>query len=259
MPILFREKVVWLLLNSDTSLWIQLADKYAVRDYVEKICEEKLLNELYGVYQSTDEIDYDRLPNSFVLKTTNGCASNIFVKDKSKIDISLTKILLEKWLKYPYGELTGQMFYAKIKPQIIAERLLYPPSPSDSLIDYKFYCINGEPYYILVISDRVVNSHKYKLMRYDLNWKDHPEYCAKGLELKLYDKPKSLDTMIEYAKRLSNPFPFVRVDFYEINNHGEATPIFGEMTFTPASDDFSEKFQKLLGDLIKLPIKYCKN
>jgi hypothetical protein len=171
------------------------------------------------------------------------------------MDISETNQLLRKWLKYPYGELTGQIFYTRIKPQIIAERLLETLPSSDSLIDYKFFCINGKPYYVSVHSDRRINSHQYKVMRYDLNWKAHPEYCAKRCSLKLYDKPKSFDVMIEYAKRLSSPFPFVRVDFYEINNHGEATPIFGELTFTPASDDFSEEFQKLLGDLITLPMK----
>jgi hypothetical protein len=83
-PVLFREKVASLLLNSDSSLWTQLSDKYKVRQYVKDVCGKELLNELYGIYQSSNEIDYDKLPNFFVLKTTNGCASNIFVKDKSK-------------------------------------------------------------------------------------------------------------------------------------------------------------------------------
>lgn len=250
-PVLFEEKIIWLSFYSDTSLWPMLTDKYEVRKYVEAKCGKELLNELYGVYQYPDEIDYEGLPVSFVLKTTNGCGNNIFVKDKKNIEIKNVNDLLSKWLKYPYAELTGQAHYAKIKPKIIAEKLLRQSLLSDSsIIDYKFYCIDGKPHYILVISDRIINSHQYKLMRYDLDWKAYPEYCAPERVVKYYERPETLNKMIQYARQLSEPFPFVRVDFYEIDQK----VLFGEMTFTPASDDFSESFQKYLGDLIKIEI-----
>jgi hypothetical protein len=248
-PALFSEKIIWLSLYSDTSLWSVLTDKYTVRKYVEERCGKEILNDLYGVYQSPLGIDYESLPESFVLKTTNGCGNNIFVKNKKSIDIKETNNLLDRWLKYPYGELTGQRHYAKINPRIIAEKYLEQTPFSDvSLIDYKFYCIDGNPVYIVVDSDRIVNSHQYKLMRYDLFWKAYPEYCSVKRSLKYYDRPDSLDQMIDYAKRLSEPFSFVRVDFYDINGN----VIFGEMTFTPTGDDFSKSFQVDLGKLIKI-------
>jgi hypothetical protein len=250
-PVLFREKIVWLSFYSDTSLWPMLTDKYAVREYVETHCGKEILNDLYGVYQFPEEIDYDQLPDSFVLKTTNGCGNNFFVKDKKEIIKNTGKInnMLRKWIKYPYGELTGQVQYTKIKPRIIAEKFLRQSDYSNtSLIDFKFFCINGEPRYIQVISDRVPNSHQYKLMRYDLEWKAYPEYCAAKSTLGHYDRPETLNEMIRYAKQLSKIFPFVRVDLYEIDKK----VVFGEMTFTPASSFFSELFEKHLGRLIKI-------
>lgn len=248
-PHLFIEKTNWLSLYSDTSLWSQLADKYTVRKYVEEKCGKEILNELYGVYQSPHEINYDNLPKSFVLKTTNGCANNIFVKDKSTLNLKNTNNLLHKWLKYPYGELTGQPHYAKIKPQIIAEKFLKQDGFSDtSLIDYKIYCINGNPLYISPLADRIENSHQYKMMLFDENWKPHSEFCSDRYPLQDFDRPESLNEMLKYAKILSQPFTFVRVDFYEIDKK----PVFGEMTFTPDNLIFNKEFQVFFGDLINI-------
>jgi hypothetical protein len=239
-------------LYSDTSLWVALADKYAVRKYVEEKCGKELLNELYGVYQSPNDIDYSNLPASFILKTTNGCANNILVEDKSRLNINNANKLLCKWLKFPYGEISGQLHYSKIKPQIIAEKLLKQDASSNApLIDYKFYCFNGEPIYLYVISERIFNTHEYKRMTYDMNWNAHPEFFIKNTPLKYMDKPASFEKMIEYAKCLSQPFPFVRVDFYEI----EGQPVFGEMTFALGADTgYTKETQKNLGDLIKMPL-----
>jgi hypothetical protein len=248
-PILFSDKINWLSLHSDTSLWPELTDKYAVRRYVKEKCGEIILNECYGLYQSPSEIEYRDLPDSFVLKTTNSCANNIIVKDKSEIDIDKINKRLRKWLKYPYGELTGQTHYAKIKPQIIAEKYLkQDPFSNASLIDYKFLCFFGKPVYILIMSDRIINSHLYKLGIYDVNWNSYPEFIVKNQMTKNYNKPKSFEEMLRNAKLLSSPFPFVRVDFYEINNK----PVFGEMTFTPSPDGYTRAFQECLGDLIKI-------
>ena len=252
-PELFWDKIFYLSLYSDTSQWSVLADKFAVRDYVKKKCNKEILNEIYGVYTSPKDIPYCSLPDSFVLKTTNGCATNILVKQKSILDITKTNKLLSKWLKYPYAELTGQPHYARIEPRIIAEKFLEQDKKESSLIDYKIYCFNGVPTYINVLSNRKSNTHIFCKMMYDMKWNAHPEFFEKNIGLNYIDKPKSFDKMVEYAKILSVPFPYVRVDFYEIKE----MPIFGEMTFTPGFSKigFTIEFQKVLGRLIEIPQK----
>ena len=118
------EKILWLSLYSDTSMWSKLADKYRVREYVIDRCGEQYVNKIYGIYNSAIEIDYSLLPKSFVLKTTNSCATNIIVKDKNILNIKETNHKLNKWLKFPYRELTGQLHYTQIEPLIIAEKFM---------------------------------------------------------------------------------------------------------------------------------------
>ncbi len=250
-PELFWDKIFYLSLYSDTSQWSILADKYAVRAYVEEKCNQEILNELYGVYKSPKDIPYNSLPDSFVLKTTNGCTTNILVKQKSMLDVKKTNQLLTKWIRYPYGELTGQLHYAKIKPQIIAEKFLKQDKSDSSLIDYKFYCFDGIPIYINVMSDRKPNTSIFYKMIYDMEWNAHPEFFEKNTGFSYINKPESFEKMVEYAKILSAPFPFVIMDFYEI----EAKPLLGEMTFTPGFSKigYTVEFQKVLGELIKLP------
>ncbi len=255
-PELFCDKVFYLSLYSDTSQWSILSDKYDVRAYVEEKCDHQILNKLYGVYKSPKDILYDSLPDSYVLKTTNGCECNIFVKQRDMLDIKKTNQKLSKWLRFPYGELTGQLHYTKIEPQIIAEKLLKQDEKNSSLIDYKIYCFDGVPTYIWVLSNRKPNTHIFYQMMYDVEWNAHPEFFISDKMLKEVPRPISLDKMVESAKALSQPFPFVRIDLYEI----EGNPIFGEMTFTPGVPSrtvgwYTVEFQKELGRLIKLPQK----
>lgn len=249
-PNLFFDKIFWMSLYTDTSLWSELADKYAVRKYVEEKIGSHILNELYGVYASVEEINYHKLPDSFVLKTTNGCTTNILVSDKKNLNIKETNKHLARWMKFHYGEITGQLHYSIIKPQIIAEKFLkQEDNLESSLVDYKFYCFEGKPLYVFVVSDRVFNTHTLARMMYDLNWNPHPEVFTPDIYLKEVEKPKSFDQMIEYSSKLSQPFSFVRVDFYEINGK----PVFGEMTFTPGTEaGFTLKFQKELGELFEI-------
>lgn len=249
-PVLFWDKIIWMSIYTDTTRWSVLADKYSVREYVETMGCANLLNTLYGIYESVEEISYESLPDSFVLKTTNGCASNILVKNRDVLDIGNTNKLLDYWLKFPYAELTGQLHYSKIKPRIIAERLMKQDELGSPLIDYKFYCFNGVPYYAYVISERIFNSHIHKRMMYDMEWNAHPDFFVTQRDFKDIAKPQSLEDMINYAQILSAGFPFVRVDFYEI----DGKPIFGEMTFTPGTDiELTTETQKMLGELIVIP------
>lgn len=249
------EKINWLQLNSDTSLWTKCADKYLVRDYVKENGYEDALPELYGKWDNAKDIDFDKLPNSFVLKTNNGCGTNFIVKDKSELNIKSTVKKLNQWLSIPYGYSAAQVHYTRIKPCIIAEELLVQGKDDtiispNSLIDYKIYCINGEPQVIWVAYDRT-HDGVYMNM-YDLNWQN----CADKLVSSDYykysnrdiPKPKCLDELIEISRKLSNPFEQVRVDFYDI----DGKPYFGEMTFTTGFGFFTYDFYNYLGSKIDL-------
>ena len=252
-PKSFYDKIIWMSCNSDTSIWSLLADKYKVREFVKERIGGEYLPILYGVYNSVKDVDFSQLPNSFVIKTNNGCASNFLVRDKLNTD--LNKILKELgfWIKFPYGELTGQRHYSRIEPKIIAEEFMYQKeTPQSTLIDYKFYCFDGEPMYCNVISERVFNTHLFKKHMYDMNWKPLPHFFTESSKslLKEIEKPKTFEEMKFVAKQLAKGFNFVRVDLYEIN--GEVK--FGEMTFMPGTDmGWNDDTQLYFGSLIKLP------
>lgn len=253
-PKLFHDKTIWMSLFTDTSKWTELADKYAVREFVKKTIGTQYLTKLYGVYNSPDEIDFDALPNQFVLKTNNGCTSNIIVRDKSKLDIEDAKSRLRYWMKMPYGELSGQPHYSKISPKrIIAEELLVQPEcPDKSLFDYKFNCLNGRPVSVAAFSDRKDGTHLISRMLYDMDWNAHPEWYdkSKPVVFKEIPKPECFDKMTQIASLLSQGFPYVRVDLYAINDK----PFFGELTFLPGVDAYySTEYQKILGEMILLP------
>jgi len=248
-PKTFNEKLQWLKIYWRDDRATICADKYRVREYVkERGCEE-ILNELYGVWDNADDIDFDKLPNSFVLKANHGCGYNIFIKDKTQIDIKKIKKELNKMLRQKYYIKNREWVYEGIKPKIIAERLLSNEMP----IDYKFFCFNGEPKYLYTATERETD---LKIDFFDLNFnKLNFRRKYKNSE-KIIDKPKCFDKMVEYAKKLSEDFPFVRVDFYEI----EGKVIFGELTFFPGSgmEKFEpEEWDYKFGELLKLPeVKY---
>ena len=247
-PVLFYDKIFYNSLYSDTSRWTELADKYKVRKYVEEICGSGFCPKLLGIYHSSREIPFDVLPNQFVLKTNNGCASNIIVKDKNIINKKEICRKLDYWLAFPYGKITGQKHYSKIIPVIIAEEMLIQDRDVESpLIDYKFYCFHGVPSFCMVMSDRKFNTHEVKLMMYDMKWNPKPKFFNGTKVLKEVEKPKCLEELKKMAEKLSKGFPFVRVDLYSINDH----PVFGEMTFMPGMDiGLTLEKQKELGDLI---------
>lgn len=248
-PKTLYDKIFWLSFNTDTTLWSKLADKYAVREFVAERCSFEILTDLYGVYDSISEIDYSLLPNKFVIKTNNGCASNFLIKDKFSVDLNAINKELKFWLDFPYGKLTGQKHYTKIPPKIIAEEYLFQnKEPDSTLIDYKFFCFHGEPKYCEVISNRTFGTHVCNKMIYDMEWNAMPQCFKKDYQCAFVDKPVTFKDMISIAKILSKDFKFVRVDLYEVNEKVK----FGELTFTPTMSSFSEEFQIKLGDFINL-------
>ena len=248
-PKLFNEKLMYLKLNDyyKNDLIIKCSDKYRVREYIcEKKCEE-ILNELYGVYDKPKEIDWDNLPEKFVLKCTHGCGFNIICDNKQKLDKKDAIKKLTRWEKEKFGYETGEIHYTYIKPKIICEEYL---ETEDGLLpnDYKIYCFNGKPELVLVCTER---NTKLRLNFLDLNWNEIDIGTENFKSDKSPKKPDNFDDMVEYARRLSQPFKFVRVDFYNCNGK----VIFGELTFTPAgccAQYYNDKGSRLLGDMLKI-------
>lgn len=245
------EKIYWLIFNTDTTLWSVCADKYHVRDFVKERGCGNTLNRLYGYWERVEHIDYDSLPDSFVIKTTNSSGQIIIVKDKTRMDIGEVNRKLNQWMNFVYGLTSAQLHYMKIKPAIIAEELLENKAePAKMLVDYKIWCFNGVPESVLVVFDR--NGEDYKLSVFDLEWNnisdrtlrtDSPHYG--GLDI---PKPTSFDEMIAAAKKLSSGFPEVRVDFYDIN--GQA--VFGELTFSTGYGYFTDDYYSYLGSKVDI-------
>ena len=260
-----NEKILWLALNTDTSEWSRLADKYAVRDYVKECGLDDILVELYGVYDKAEDIDFGVLPDSFVLKTTHGSADVIVVKNKQQFDVETARLRMQNKLNEHLITSGAELHYLRIPRKIIAEEFLQndvvSAHYSKTLIDYKIWCFNGKAYYTWVCMNRFVkNKDGAEVLLYDRDWNPKPELCAITPDFTLADpmpKPNGYDHMIEVAERLSKPFPVVRCDLYNL----DGKIYFGEMTFTSYGgimDFYSDEFQKLAGNLIdisNIPLK----
>ena len=252
-PIDLIEKISWMELYSDTSLWTKCADKFKAREYISDCGYGKFLPKLYGHWKNIDEIDFDKLPMSFILKSNNGCGTVIPIRDKSKIQIKKIKTIMKKWLSRPYGYSGGQYHYLRIEPCIIAEELLQNDATGsrispNSLIDYKIWCINGAPKLIFVAYNR--KQFSLDIAYYDLKWEQHPEYIVETPHYKRgkndIPKPVNLELMLEVCRKLSQPFKEVRIDFYEINGK----LYIGELTFSTGYGYFIKERYDYLGSEI---------
>ena len=246
----FTEKLQWLRLHVYNETYKDFVDKYEVRKYISEKIGDRYLNDLIGVYDSTDAIKFEELPNQFALKCTHGSGYNVIVKDKPTINVKEIKNKLNTYMSKNYYDKYKELIYKDIRPRIIAERYLYQ-TDSENIIDYKFYCISGSPKYVLV---KTFHNHKYCNCFYDLDWnklKNDVNYSA-YLEEPI-EKPKNFDELLNIAKKLSEDFIFIRVDLYSING----IVYFGELTFFPRAGFKRltvERLNKELGDMIKLPI-----
>lgn len=256
-PRTLDEKIQWLKLNAynKNPLVTQCADKYAVRDYIKSCGCSEILNDLYGVYDSVDEIKWDELPDKFVIKWNFGCGQNLICFDKSKLDIEKAKKQLRNWYKLhdtfylPYSE----MQYKGIKPKLICERFI--ESDSGTLpVDYKLYCFNGVSDCVLVCAGRDTEGHHAKYYFFDRDW-NLKRYNNAGKQASAdftLPQPENYKKLFEYADKLSKPFPFVRADFYMERGN----VIFGELTFTPCGGFDVNRLpetQILFGDMVDLP------
>ncbi len=247
----FTEKLQWIKVFDATPLKSRLADKYLVRSWVaEKIGEEYLIP-LLGVWDNFDDIDFDALPNQFVLKCNHGSAMNIICRDKKTFDKQRAREKINAWLAFDFATLSTELHYTRINRKIIAEKFMVNGDNTD-LTDYKFVCFNGKAPYCKATTER---STFIRCTYFDMNWQytnfsrndypmsDHPERIS---------KPKNFELMKKLAAKLSEGFAHVRVDFYEI----QGKVYFGEMTFTPGAGNFCYKSagtDEFLGNLLKLP------
>ena len=248
--------IQWLKLYGDTSQWPIWADKYCVREYVKNKGLGDMLIPLLGVWKHVWNIPWKELPNRFVIKPNNGSSNVVICCDKSSINYLklYSESIINEHRKYGYANY--EPHYMGIKPCVIVEQLLdvsKQNAPSSSLIDYKFYCINGEPCYVWMVFNRTKQT--CEACMYDMTWNKHNEYCVSTPHYHIYykdvPKPVSFDRMVEAARKLSEGIPFVRIDLYEVDRK----PYFGEMTLTPAGgfiDFHTREFLQLSGRDIQL-------
>ena len=253
-----NEKINWMKFYGDTSQWPMLSDKYRVRSFVsEKGFAENLIP-LIGRWEKVDEIEWESLPNQFVMKCNNGSGDAVVCKDKTLLSKEETLAHFQALMSKKYGVLTGEPHYSLIKPCIIAEQLLdgsSQPVGSASLVDYKIWCFNGEPAYIVCYSNRH-DTYYSEIGVYDRQWRSHSEYLKYSAhyrkERQPMPRPSCLDEMLEMAAELSKGHPEVRVDCYEVDGH----VYFGELTFSSSGgymSHFTQSFLDKLGELTILP------
>ncbi|MER1984402.1 MAG: ATP-grasp fold amidoligase family protein [Solibacillus sp.] len=251
-PITLNEKVMWLKLNTyyKNDLVTKCADKYKVREYIEESGNSELLNDLISSWGSVEEIDWDSLPQKFVMKCNHGAGYNIICRDKSRFNVEEAKITLSKWMKEDYWKFRAETNYKYIPKKIICEKFL-ETSDGELPEDYKIYCFNGKATCVMVCTGREKGYPKFYY--FNKNWELLP-FSTDALnvpaDFKL-EKPDGFEKMFEYAEKLAKPFPFVRVDFYLI----EGEVIFGELTFTPGAaldKGRLESTDRILGDSLNL-------
>lgn len=250
-PIKFNDKLQWLKLNWYDPLATKCADKYEVREFVKERIGEEYLNELYGVYDSVEEIDIEKLPNSFVLKATHGSGWNIICKDKNKMNWDEEFKMMKRWFRTNYYWQNREWVYKDIKPRIICEKFLRQDDEKE-LRDYRFFCFKGEPKFIAV-DFSITDKSKTRRNLYDLEWNliDAEISYPKEISIKV-EKPKKLGEMIDLSRQLSSEFPHARIDFYYINEK----LIFGEITFFHQSGMgkiIPEEFEIEMGSWLELP------
>lgn len=250
-PGTFNEKLQWLKLHDRNPLYTMLVDKYAVKEYVASIIGEKYVIPTLGVWERVEDIDFDRLPDRFVLKTTHdgGGEGVVICRDRNAFDERAALSKLGRSMRRNIYAETKEWPYKGVTPRIIAER--YIADEHGELADYKFFCFDGKAYCVMVCIDRSIGSPKFYF--FDRNW-TLLRLNKRGKEAPVdftLPEPSGMDEMFRLAETLSRGIPFVRVDLY---NHAGAV-YFGEMTFYPASGfdgNLLEETDCLLGSMIRL-------
>ena len=252
-PKTFNEKLQWLKLYDRKPEYTMMVDKYAVRQYIAGTIGEEYLIPLLGVWDDPDEIDFDALPDQFVLKCNHNSGLGMCIcKDKSKLDIPKVKAELRKGLDQDYY-LTGREWpYKNVPRKIIAEKFM-TDFKYNQLVDYKLMCFNGKVYCTFTCTDRHLKDG-LKVTFFDNSWKKLPFERHYPSETKEIQPPVQFEQMKKLAEILAKDIPFVRVDFYEI----DGKIYFGELTFFPGSgmEEFTpDEWDYKIGSWLVLPQK----
>lgn len=248
-PKTYTEKLQWLkLFYRDKKIPIT-TDKYEVHEYLTNLGYKYLLNDIIGVYENANHIDFEALPDRFVAKTTHGSNWNLICKNKKELDWKKWKKIMNSWLKLNIYVFGREWNYEELVPKIVIEKLI----EHEPLVDYKFMCFNGEPKYLQINND--YNGEHY-VDFYDIDW-NKVDFTYKNYKQsnRVLPPPELFEEMKELAKKLSAPFPYVRVDFYNPPDK----IIFGELTFFPGSGllplvPVENKYDELLGSHLDLPV-----
>lgn len=248
-PQTFNEKLQWMKLYDRNDLYTAIVDKCEAKDFVANIIGKEYIIPNYGVWETAEAIDFQALPEQFVLKTTHDSGGVVICKDKKTLDINAAKAKLTKSLKHDYYSKFREWPYKNIHPRIIAEQ--YLAEADAGVADYKFHCFHGEPKVVLVCTDRFA-SDGLKEDFFDMDWNHLPiRRPQHGNAAVAPKRPSQLEQMISIAKRLSAGFPFLRVDLYEVGNK----VYFGELTLFPASGlraFIPSKWDEIMGSWIQL-------
>lgn len=223
-PKTFTEKIQWLKMHNTNPVYSKMVDKYQVREIVASKIGESYLIPLLGVYNSFEEIEFEELPEKFVLKTTHDSGNVVVCTNRKELDLNSARIKLTKALGVNYFYISREYPYKNVPPRIIAETYIVTDTPQLGMVDYKFFCFNGKPEFVLVVSGR---GNEVRNNFYDLDFKPFEVkggFISSDFEI---TKPKNFDKMIEKAKTLSKDLIHVRIDLYNI----EGKIYFGEYTF----------------------------
>ena len=247
-PKKFTQKIQWLKLHGNLEQLAAYADKYTVRPYIEQTVGKEYLVPLIGMWENFDDIPFETLPDRFVLKATHGCNYNFICKDKSKINLDELRTTVNQWMSENFYEQERETQYKDCEPRIICET--YLEDETGGLRDYKIWCSKGKPVLVQVDSDRFTD-HKSDI--FDTKWKKMDQFSTAtfGVVSDPIKKPKNLSEMLQVATKLSQAFPFVRVDLYTV----DGKIYVGELTFTPGSGMVTFETEAAdieLGDFIDL-------
>lgn len=253
-PNRYTEKLQWYKLYYRNPLMTMCSDKYQVRSYVKEKGLEKYLTKLYGIYTEPEEIDFNTIPNSYAIKYTNGSGANYFVKNKTHENIDSIKDTINKWMTARKSDYGREWCYYNVEPRIIVEELIERDENND-IPDYKFFCFDGKVKYLYTMVDYVDDHKNGRCSFFTPDFEQLPYRRSEYKEInRKIAKPENFEEMLRIAEILSQDFPHVRVDLYNI----KGKIIFGELTFYNASGYTvfrPDEFDFILGKEFKLPAK----
>jgi len=228
-PVTYNEKLQWLKLYDRNPLYSELVDKFLVKKHVAAIIGEEYIVPTLGIWDTFAEIDFDALPEQFVLKCTHDSGGLVICKDKSKLDKEAAREKIEKCLKVNYYWHGREWPYKQVKPRIIAEKYMKDSKDQaeEGLTDYKFFCFDGEPKAMFIATDRAKKDTETKFDFFDMDFNHLPFTNGHPNADKPIQRPEKFELMIELSRKLSEGYPHVRVDFYE----SDRKIYFGELTF----------------------------